>query len=264
MGSKARTVVITGTGTEIGKTHVAAALLAAWGRNHRVLGYKPIETGVRPSRRGGGPPAGEDSRALEEASTFHVKHRPFCHRYPDPVSPHLAARRAGQRIDIERITRQATALAQVADGLVVELAGGLFTPIGPGVFNADLVLRLGPDDVLLVAPDRLGVLHDVGATLRAARAMGLDVRGVVLSAPAKRDPSTDTNGEEIARALGAPVLAVFPRAGSRSRRTVAAAQKLAHELDLTNESASGREVGTHRRPSQPPVRTRRGRGEGRS
>jgi dethiobiotin synthetase len=240
MGSKARTVVIAGTGTEIGKTHVAAALLSAWGRTHRVVGYKPIETGVRPSRRGGGPHPGEDAQALEEASTFHVKHRAFGLRYPDPVSPHLAARRAGQRIDLERIARQATALAQVADGLVVELAGGLFTPIGAGVFNADLVLRLRPHDVLLVAPDRLGVLHDVGATLLAARAMGLEVRGVVLSAPAKRDASTDTNAAEIARAVGAPVLAVFPRASRRSARTLAAAQQLAQKLDLTSESNSGR------------------------
>jgi len=228
MGSQSLIIVVTGTGTEVGKTHVAAALLAAWGQTRRVVGYKPIETGVlRGSARGG-----EDARRLSGASTFHVKQSVFRQTFADPVSPHLAARRRRARIDVPRIVEQARALARHAEGVVVELAGGLFTPLGPGIVNADLVRRLKPDRVVLVAPDRLGVLHDVGATLGAAQRLGLSVSGVVVSAWPVADASTGTNAREIARVLLARVLASFPRAAAGSSGTRRSARTLLQALDI--------------------------------
>jgi dethiobiotin synthetase len=228
MGPQGRIVVLTGTGTEIGKTHVAAALLSAWGRTHEVVGYKPIETGVPV-----GPGIqGEDARRLARASTFHVKHPVFRQTFVAPISPHLAARRARARIDLERIATQTKELAAVAEGVVVELAGGLFTPLGPGLVNADLAKRLKPSRLVLVAPDRLGVLHDVGAASRAAAKMGLRVSGVVLSAPAVADASTGTNAGEIERVVGFRVLATFPRAKPGAQTTREAAVRLLQELDI--------------------------------
>ena len=228
MGPKSLIVVVTGTGTEVGKTHVAAALLAAWGESHRVVGYKPIETGVL----GGPGHEGEDARRLARASTFHVKQPVFRQTFEEPVSPHLAARRRRVRIDLRRIVVQTRALAELSQGVVVELAGGLFSPLGPGIVNADLARRLKPDVLILVAPDRLGVLHDVGAALGAARRLALDVKGVVVSAPAVADASTGTNAVEIARVVSARVLAVFPRARPGSSATRQAARSLMQTLDI--------------------------------
>jgi dethiobiotin synthetase len=230
MGPQSRIVVIAGTGTEIGKTHVAAALLGAWGKTHEVVGYKPIETGVPvgPGLRG------EDARRLSRASTFHVKHPVFRQTFVEPISPHLAARRARAKIDLERIATQARELGRTAEGVVVELAGGLFTPLGPGWVNADLAKRLKPWRLVLVAPDRLGVLHDVGAALRAAADMGLRVSGVVVSAPAVADASTGTNAGEIERIVGARVLASFPRAKTGTRGTREAVSDLLQALDIVS------------------------------
>jgi dethiobiotin synthetase len=125
-----------------------------------------------------------------------------------PVSPHLAAREAGIRIDLGVVERAIAPLRRDATLLVVELAGGLFTPLAEGAANVDLALRLAPDHVVLVAPDRLGVLHDVSAAIRASRAAGLPVSYVALSPSERPDPSTGTNGAELRAVTDCPVLAL--------------------------------------------------------
>jgi dethiobiotin synthetase len=226
MDSAGLLLVVAGTGTEIGKTHVSCALLRAWGETRSCLGYKPIETGVPMGQEG------EDARSLREASTFHVKPPPYRQTFVEPISPHLAARREDLEIDIDRIVAEVGALRRQVDGVLVELAGGLFSPLGKRLFNAHLALELRPTKLLLVAPDRLGVLHDVEAALLAARAMGLRIEGIALSAPATPDASTGTNADEIASTLEARVLALFPRAPSLSSATESAARGLLTALQL--------------------------------
>jgi dethiobiotin synthetase len=109
---------------------------------------------------------------------------------------------------------------------VIETAGGLFSPLGHGATNFELMQALRPDAVILVAPDRLGVLHDLTTTLSLAASRGGPPLGVVLSAPARRDASTGSNATEMA-ALGiAYPLALFPRAPIQSAATADAAQRV--------------------------------------
>jgi dethiobiotin synthetase len=200
----ARLIVVTGTGTGIGKTHLAEALVLAWRRRlPRVAGVKPVESGVTDPRE-------SDTERLRRASSFHVKHGDLF--FPDPVSPHLAARRAGTLLTVPALVRAVAEARALADGVVAELPGGLFTPLAPDLINADLVQRLEPDSVLLAAPDRLGVLHDVNATVRAASALGLALAGVVLIAPEHPDASTGTNAAELSHFVPIPVLVTVPRA----------------------------------------------------
>ena len=70
--------------------------------------------------------------------------------------------------------------------------------------------------MLLVAPDRLGVLHDVAAATRAAKAEGLSLRGIIVVAPAERDASTGTNAAELSVVTTLPVLASMPRETSEA------------------------------------------------
>jgi len=197
-------VVVTGVGTGIGKTHVSAGLVAAWGREAAVLGYKPIESGVVGEE-------GDDEALLRSVSTFHVKRPCVQFRLRAPVSPHLAARAEGRAVPLAEIVAEVSRLRAEAS-VVLELPGGLFSPLSETASNADLTLALTPDVRLLVAPDRLGVLHEVRAVFEACRARGLRLDGVVLSAPAAPDLSTSTNEEELARTSGLSVLASFPRA----------------------------------------------------
>lgn len=218
---RAPTIVVTGTGTEIGKTHVGAALLKAWSRAWtpalterggapRIAGIKPVESGA---------PRGElglDARTLGQASTFHVKHSPP-YMLVRAVSPHLAARDEGTVIDVDAITSYVRAARGDADGLLVELAGGLFSPLttsddGRALTNADVAGRIEDARLLLVAPDRLGVLHDVGATIRAASAAGVGIHAVLLVTPADPDASTGTNLAELRCVTTVPALGPVPRA----------------------------------------------------
>ncbi|WP_338046503.1 dethiobiotin synthase [Polyangium spumosum] len=220
-------IVIVGTGTGVGKTHAGVALVSALGSaGASVAGLKPIESGVpsEPSE------AATDAAALAAVSTFHVKHPPP-YALPDPVSPHLAARRVGTRIDLERVAAWADACAE-AEVLLLETAGALLSPLGPGVFNLDLARVLRPDHLLLVAPDRLGVLHDVAVTLHALRTLAADLPAPVLllQPPAVADASTGTNAEEL---VGLGIVSKvwgFPRATPTAPEVRTAARSLLEAL----------------------------------
>jgi dethiobiotin synthetase len=209
----ARLLVVTGTGTGIGKTHATASLLGAWPRILSELGIEqPLVAGLKPVESGvieGGP---SDVLTLEHASTFHVKRFPPPYLLARAVSPHLAAEAEGRTLELREITSYVESVRKLTHGVAVELAGGLFSPLAPELDNADVALALKPDAVLLVAPDRLGVLHDVAAATRAAAALGLSLSGVVLVAPELPDASTGTNARELARVTRIPVVAVLPRA----------------------------------------------------
>jgi dethiobiotin synthetase len=141
--------------------------------------------------------------------------------FPDPVSPHLAARQVGTRIDLGLIERWVH--DHEAPITVIETAGGLFSPLGHTTTNFELMQALRPSAVVVVASDRLGVLHDLTTTLALAASRGGPPLGVVLSAPSKKDASTGRNAQEL-EALGiAHPIAVFPRAPLRAPASVAAA-----------------------------------------
>jgi len=195
-------ILIGGTGTSIGKTHFAEALLHAWRQAASAVGLKPVESGVVHF-------AGSDAARLAAASSFHVKHSAFV--FAAPLSPHLAARDEGAEIHPDAIVELVRDVRTQADAVVVELAGGLFSPLTNALSNADLAVRLAPDTLLLVAPDRLGVLHDVAATTRAASTVPLRIDGIVLLAPEHADPSTGRNAGELPHVTTVPVLGVLPR-----------------------------------------------------
>jgi dethiobiotin synthetase len=234
----ARLIVVTGTGTGIGKTHLACALLEGFGRALReqgraadgVAGLKPIETGVGAGIR-------SDASQLEQASTFHVKRFPPPYMLTRAVSAHLAARDEGVRIEASLVRSYVESVRAEAEIVVVELPGGLFSPLGPSLSNAELTRALQPDNVILVAPDRLGVLHDVAATSRAAAAMELVLTGVVLVAPEHPDTSTGTNATELTVVTNLGVLASLPRADVAALAAREDLQALARSLLRSVQSA---------------------------
>jgi dethiobiotin synthetase len=206
-------LVVTGTGTGIGKTHAAVALVLAWARLLREAGVEsPQVAGVKPVESGVAPGEATDVSTLEQASTFHVKRSPPPYMLARAVSPHLAAAGEGRLIELQPIRDFVAEVRAAADGTLVELAGGLFSPLARGLDNADVARALAPDELLLVVPDRLGVLHDVGATTRAARAAGLAITGIVVVAPEHADASTGTNAAELAVVCDVRVVAELPRA----------------------------------------------------
>ncbi len=211
-------VAVVGTGTDVGKTHVSVSLVLALRAMGLVVdAWKPVASGVTEG-------VGDDAARLGAA--VGAPPRAPAYVFLPPISPHLAARRAGVRLDPATLAASARAGGDV---LVVETAGGLYSPLGDHETNVELVRALSPDVTLLVASDRLGVLHDVLATLRAAEADGVLVSAVALSAAETPDASSGSNAEELRARVGARVFEL-PRAEAGAPTSVAAAGALARAL----------------------------------
>jgi len=198
-------VVMLGCGTGVGKTYISRALLGAIRQaGCATVGLKPIETGIRSIV--GALPSTSDAQALSRASSHPTAREHPLYAFPDPISPHLAARRAGRVIELSTVAtwvRECEAdltlyvSSHRASCSVVETAGGVFSPVSTDATNFDLALALEPAIWILVAADSLGVLHDVTATLQAMRARGRSPDHLVLSAARPADESTGTNADEL-------------------------------------------------------------------
>lgn len=195
-----RGVFVTGTGTEVGKTVVAAVVArthAAAGE--RVTVFKPAVSGLAD----GGEP---DHALLRRAAGSEQSDDEIApYRYDPPVSPHLGAQLAGERIEPGRLVDAAQAAAERGDFLVAEGVGGLLVPLTLGYLVRDLARELALPLVIAAAPG-LGTINHTLMTIEAARAVGLDVAAVVLT-PWPDDPSTveASNREAIERLGGVRV-----------------------------------------------------------
>lgn len=292
-------IVVLGTGTAIGKTFVSRALterLGRWLPEYKIVALKPLESGLSIA-------AFEDSCVIvgsdaSDASTLAAASQPPFpppkppYFLPDPLSPHLSARRSGQLIecssvlswirntentaphynactctcshDIQRnalcsnishdsalgeqpfnldrsigrgepsgpgstrepelLTSQsessrldhrapqnfASAIRQVT---LIETAGGVFSPLNDHETNFELASHIERSIWILVAPDRLGVLHDLTVTLATMRTRGKVPDLIVLSQPSPEDPSLNTNLDELHRLGIAKVDGVVPYRG---------------------------------------------------
>ncbi len=155
---------ITGTDTGVGKTVVSALLCAALDAYY----WKPIQTGTR---------EGTDRRTVERLGQLpRAKLLPETYRFSPPVSPHLAARKAGVTIELSRI--QVPEIG-VKENLIVEGAGGALVPINETELMTDLMRHLGLP-ALLVARTALGTINHTLLSLAALRSAGLSVRGVIM------------------------------------------------------------------------------------
>lgn len=198
---------VTGTDTGVGKTLVSAALLHALAARYpRVVGMKPVAAGTVQTEGEGGD-ANEDVLALRAASNCRVPpalDNPVL--LPDPVSPHIAAARAGVHIDIPHLVACHRQLMQLADAVVVEGAGGFLVPLSDTETGADLAQALGLPVVLVVGL-RLGCLNHALLTAEAIRSRGLTLAGWVAN---HIDPGMLAQGDNIAflqHQLAAPLLA---------------------------------------------------------
>lgn len=199
---------VTGTDTGIGKTRASVALLHALrARYPRCVGMKPVAAGVDPDDPRG---ENEDVIALRAASNVSVPaslDNPV--RLFDPMSPHIAARRAGVQIDIGAIARACATLATKADAVVVEGAGGFLVPLSDTHDGGDLAVALGLP-VLLVVGLRLGCLNHAVLTRDAIAARGLVLAGWIVNRLDPAMPEQAANVAYLQAQLQAPLLADWP------------------------------------------------------
>lgn len=184
---------VTGTGTEVGKTVVAAVLAHGLRREGATVAvFKPAVTGLDE-------PGETDHALLRRAADSEQSDDEIApYRYRPPASPHLAAAQAGEEIDPERLRSGARSAAADADVLVCEGVGGLLVPLswrlggamrdqGANYLVSDLAVDLGLPMIVAAAPG-LGTINHTLLTLESARSAGLKVAAVVLT-PWPEEPS---------------------------------------------------------------------------
>jgi dethiobiotin synthetase len=194
-----RGAFVTGTGTGVGKSVVAAAICAAC--SEPVAALKPVVTGLDE-------PPGEwpHDHVLLARATGQPPEEVAPYRFGPPVSPHYAAELAGATIEPARIL----AAARAHELLVCEGVGGLMVPITTGYLVRDLAVDLGLP-VVVAARTGLGTINHTLLTIEAARAAGLGVAGVVMTPwPTEPAPIERSNRETVERLGGVAVHGLPP------------------------------------------------------
>ncbi len=225
----ARGLFVSGTDTGVGKTMVTVALIEALKREGlRVAGMKPVAAGLDEQGEN------EDVARILQAANFTAPLECISpYRFAPAIAPHLAAARAGVQIDLETIAAAYDALAERADWVVVEGAGGFLVPMDDvqGLDAIPVRLQL---PVVLVVGLRLGCLNHALLTAEAIRARGLVLAGWVANSIDPAMAAFDENLETLRSRLAAPCLGVIPWLGNQDARSSASA--LLSVTELVNQN----------------------------
>jgi dethiobiotin synthetase len=206
-----RGLFITGTDTGVGKTLVACALVHALkARGLKVAAMKPVASGSERTSVG---LRNADALALQQAANVAASYaavNPYC--FEPAIAPHLAARAAGVAIEVPRLIDGYRQLAELADVVVVEGAGGWRVPLEPGGYLSELpeALQL---DVVLVVGLRLGCLNHALLTAEAIEHAGrCRLLGWVGNEIDPEFSCMQQNCNSLSELLPAPCLGFFPYA----------------------------------------------------
>jgi dethiobiotin synthetase len=195
-------VFITGTSTDVGKTFIAVEIARQLSqRNITVIPRKPIESGCV---KHGDELIPLDATALREAANYQGPLSEVCpYRFEPPISPVRAAHLANKILTTEQLV-QICLDGSERGFLLVEGAGGFYSPLAENGLNADLAMALQLP-VLLVADDKLGTLSQVLLNAEAMQMRGLYLAGVVINAITEKQNDYMDNVADLRERLDCPV-----------------------------------------------------------
>lgn len=203
--SPPRGLFVTGTGTNVGKSVVAAVLARAAARAGETVGvFKPAVSGLDDD--------GESDHALlrRAAGSDQSDAEIAPYRYGPPVSPHLGAEIEGDEIEPRVLLAAASAARGGRDHLICEGVGGLLVPLAPGYLVRNLAADLALPLVIAAAPG-LGTINHTLLTIEAAWTADLDVRAVVLTPWPKRPTRVHRSNLGTIAELGGAEVLTLPR-----------------------------------------------------
>lgn len=212
-----KAIFITGTGTDIGKTYVAGELVSAiQGEGYDAAYYKPVLSG---------------SDNIFESDAGYVRKRCELEQVPlsmvttmyhDAVSPHLAAARMQQGVDLDLVKADFGAVNMLHDVTVVEGCGGIICPLtiyadGRRIMQEDLIQSLGLES-LIVADAGLGTINATVLTIEYMRGHGLGIAGVILNRFDETNEMHQDNLAMIEKLGGVDVVATVAEGGTLNVR----------------------------------------------
>ncbi|MCI8458229.1 MAG: dethiobiotin synthase [Clostridia bacterium] len=204
----AKGVFVVGTGTDVGKTYVAALLAKAVRKHGAAAYYKAAVSGNARDEHGALLPA--DAIFVRQTAGLCQPLATMCpYVYENAWSPHLAALHEGDPVDLGVVLAGLNALRQRYDYITMEGSGGIVCPLrydGQSVFLTDVVAasRL---PCVLVADARLGAINAVVLTAEYMRARGIRCNGLIFNRFEKGDPVCEDNARVCEQLTGYPVVA---------------------------------------------------------
>lgn len=191
---------VTGTGTGVGKSVVAAAIVAALtARGEKVAAFKPAVSGLDEITPGWPP----DHELLAAATGWQAPSEVSPFTFGPPVSPHLAASEAGVNITLEALLKAYEDSADGSDTIICEGVGGLMVPLAddPELSVLDFAKAIALPAIVATHPG-LGTISDTRLTVDRLEAEGIPVAAVVISGwPENPSAIERSNLETLARLL---------------------------------------------------------------
>ena len=169
---------ITGTDTDIGKTYISSIIFNSLGDN--TCYYKPIQTGCTYVDNKIFIP---DLDYVKSNSNISTNENFSCsYSLKHPISPHLSAQISNIQIDISHITNHFTNLKKKFENVLVEGAGGIFTPINKDksyfIYNLIQDLKI---KTILVTDAKIGTINHTLLTLNFLKTMNITISGIVFN-----------------------------------------------------------------------------------
>jgi dethiobiotin synthetase len=161
-----RTIFVSGIGTDVGKTVVAAMLVEALKADY----FKPVQTGAFFTSDG--------QKISKYISNTISKIHPETYSLGQYMSPHAAAEQEGVRLELNKINLPETTNAN----LIVEGAGGIMVPLNDTEYMIDLVSKFNAE-VVMVVQNYLGSINHSLLSLDALRFRKLNLLGIVFNGP---------------------------------------------------------------------------------
>jgi len=202
-------IFITGTGTDVGKTIIAAIVTEALHADY----WKPIQAGYT---------GGTDSLSVAEMITNKkTAIHPELYKLKLPASPHIAAREEGKKISIKKIIKH---LPETKNILIIEGAGGLMVPLNEKSLILHLIKKLKAK-VIIVSKNELGSINHSLLTAAVFKKEKIDVAGWVFN------EDFMNYDDEIASWSGYPIIATVKHLPEISKESIKeAAVKMKRKL----------------------------------
>ncbi|HGJ5875324.1 MAG TPA: dethiobiotin synthase [Arsenophonus sp.] len=209
---------LTGTDTDVGKTVVSCALLqAAAARGYQTAGYKPVASGSEQTSFG---LRNLDAKLLRKNSRLKLSYHevnPIV--FAQATSPHIASQITGEPIDWQIMSQGLNKLKQSADWIVVEGAGGWYTPLSAEQTLADWVVQQKLPVILTVAI-KLGCINHAILTAQAIAQSGLLLAGWVANEIVLTGPYQHNYLQTLQQRLAAPCLGIIPYLADWQSRSI--------------------------------------------
>ena len=196
-------IFITGTDTDVGKTYVGAQLVSLLHDNDiKAVPRKPIESGCI---RIGSELEPADARHYFEAAKQKYPLTEICpFRFEAAISPQRAARLSNQLVFLTELVKSCTTNVTDDNFLIVEGAGGFYSPLCENGKNADLAKKLNLP-VLLIANDQLGCINHILLTMEAIANQGLVLIAVILNQKEIYSDKEMNNLEDLETLISVPI-----------------------------------------------------------